>query len=78
MIKIEFGFAIAAFLIVSIFLVLGYWIFYTNNDEKQLTGNQGDLEQCPYCASFYYNYQHAKITTCPHCHSYISQDDFLT
>ena len=71
MIKIDFSIAIAIYLTLNLMLVIGFWLFYTCNREKQFGQEFKFLHQCTYCTYVFLDYSDSKIKICPKCRSYI-------
>lgn len=71
MIKIDFANAIAIFLFISLFLVIGRWVFYTYRRQEDPLGKSEYLQKCPYCTHLFFNYLTQELVICPKCKSYI-------
>ena len=70
MVKIDFFWAIAIYLILTLCVAIGYWIFYNfNRDEIDITRSE-NVEQCPYCTHVFFDYSMKPMKLCPCCHSY--------
>ena len=70
MITIDFSWAIAIYLILTLCIAIGYWIFYNfDRGENETTGSEF-VEQCPYCTHIYFDYTVKPVKVCPCCHSY--------
>jgi hypothetical protein len=74
MIKIDFTFAVAAFLIFDLILVIALWVSYTCNERasKDVHGAQY-VQQCPYCCFVFFDYRKSSLQTCPQCKSLIER-----
>ena len=71
MIQIDFFLAIALYLFLTIGLVIGYWVFYNDSDEDSMTIEARHLQECPYCAYLFFDYEESVLKICPRCESYI-------
>jgi len=74
MIKIDFTYAVAAFLILDVLLVMGLWVAYNYNDRDSKNTNDAEhIQQCPYCCYVFLDYQKSALQTCPQCKSLIDR-----
>ena len=74
MIRVELFPFIAVFLFLTILLVIGRWIFYNYREGEGGTEYAKYLQQCPYCAYLFLNYEKTPLTVCPRCESYITRE----
>ncbi len=70
MIKIDLFWAIAIYLIFTLCIAIGYWIFYNSNKGEMDLTRPENVEQCPYCTHLYVDFSSETTKICPRCHSY--------
>lgn len=76
MFKIDFGSAIAVFLILDFLVVISLWLFYTYTSDKEADiQNSKYFRQCPYCCVVFFDYQKQALRACPQCKSLIGHND---
>ena len=73
MIKIDFNVAIAAYLFLTIIVVMARWIFYNWYRDSNKGADTQYMEQCPYCTYVFFDFQRAELKICPRCKSLITK-----
>jgi hypothetical protein len=71
MIRLELDWAVAVYCVLSVFLVIIFWIFYNYTKAPELKAESERLQQCNVCLYVFFNYQAAEIIACPLCKSLI-------
>ena len=72
MIKIDFLWAVAVYIFITIALVIGHWIVYTFRKDKGIFSDAKFFQECPYCTYIFFNYEESEVKVCPRCRSYIA------
>ena len=76
MITLNFDWAVALFLTLSLGIVFILWMFYTlkKTAEPAATHQEpGNINQCPYCTFIFYSYNDFETLRCPRCQSFIEK-----
>ena len=74
MIPIDTVWAISLYIFFGLALVIGKWMSYNCNGDKEIFERSEFLQQCPYCTHLYFDYQRSPLKVCPRCQSYLSVD----
>ena len=76
MIKIDFVFAIASFLCLSIGGFFIQWLYsgIRRHHAERMDDHIKLMRQCPYCTHLFFNYQQTSLMICPRCKSYIDRE----
>ncbi len=78
MIKIDFYWALAIYMLVLLGLVIAQGIFYTfASRQPKGKSKEPTLEQCPYCTYLYFSQAQNPLLQCPRCHSYMNSSQGL-
>ncbi len=72
MISVDAAWAVSSYIFFGLALVIGKWIFYNSNGDKEIFERSEFLEQCPYCTHLFFDYQRSHLKVCPRCQSYLS------
>ena len=70
MIKIDFIWTITVYLIVTLGIAIGLWIFYNFDKDDTDVMRSENIEQCPFCARIYISYSTENVKICPQCNSF--------
>lgn len=76
MIHIEFSLAIALYLILTVCLILIFWMaFEKRRIFKPLISDKRFFWQCDICMYVYVDTKHNTLSQCPRCGSYNKKED---
>ncbi len=70
MISIDFSYAIAIYLLLSLTALLMFWLFASKEKDKDLTLDPKFIWFCAVCTYAYINTKEEVISVCPRCGSY--------
>ncbi|MFH1853976.1 MAG: hypothetical protein ABH815_01545 [Candidatus Omnitrophota bacterium] len=71
MIKVEFSFAIAVYMFLTVFLIFIIWLFTEKKKTLKLLSSENRFFwQCNICTYVYIDSRHNTISQCPRCGSY--------
>jgi len=67
----DFNVIVALGIILSLGIVIVFWVYYTlNNDGAEILSQREFFRQCGYCSYLYFDYFKKTHGACPRCGSY--------